>query len=97
MCVCLVRACVGASCVVRACVVCVCGARACVCDIFVFSSVQHRYLSGRAPHYGPENTLLVYNRAVHEHKTQILEIDVQITEDNHLVLHHDGYAYLPIS
>ena len=41
-------------------------------------------------HWGRENTLEVYRRAVHEARTDILEIDIWKSSDEHLVLNHDG-------
>ncbi|UJR20323.1 hypothetical protein I4U23_023454 [Adineta vaga] len=41
-------------------------------------------------HWGKENTLETYRRAVHDARTDILEIDIWKTTDEHLVLNHDG-------
>ena len=41
-------------------------------------------------HWGKENTLETYRRAVHEARTEILEIDIWKTSDEQLVLNHDG-------
>ena len=41
-------------------------------------------------HWGRENTLDVYRRAVHQAQTEILEIDIWKTKDEELVLNHDG-------
>jgi glycerophosphoryl diester phosphodiesterase len=58
-----------------------------------------RFLSSSLPihgshrggrHWGKENTLETYLRAVNEAQTDILEIDIWKTNDEHLVLNHDG-------
>jgi len=41
-------------------------------------------------HWGKENTLETYRRAVYEARTDLLEIDIWKTNDEHLVLNHDG-------
>ena len=41
-------------------------------------------------HWGKENTLETYRRAVNEAQTDILEIDIWKTNDEYLVLNHDG-------
>ncbi|CAF1576315.1 unnamed protein product [Didymodactylos carnosus] len=41
-------------------------------------------------HWGRENTHATYCKAVYEAKTNILEIDIWQTQDEHLVLNHDG-------
>ena len=41
-------------------------------------------------HWGRENTLETYRRAVEEAQTDILEIDLWRSGDDHLVLNHDG-------
>lgn len=41
-------------------------------------------------HWGKENTIEVYRRSVLEARTDILEIDIWKTNDDHLVLNHDG-------
>jgi glycerophosphoryl diester phosphodiesterase len=41
-------------------------------------------------HWGKENTLETYRRAVEEARTEILEIDIWKTNDEQLVLNHDG-------
>ncbi|CAF1629668.1 unnamed protein product [Adineta ricciae] len=41
-------------------------------------------------HWGKENTFETYRRAVHEARTEILEIDIWKTSDEQLVLNHDG-------
>ena len=41
-------------------------------------------------HWGRENTLETYRRAVNDARTEILEIDIWKTNDNQLVLNHDG-------
>jgi hypothetical protein len=57
---------------------------------FVASSlpIHGSHRGGR--HWGKENTLATYRRAVHEARTEILEIDIWKTKDEHLVLNHDG-------
>ena len=39
----------------------------------------------------PENTLKAYKTAVNEYKIDIVESDLWLTKDNHLVYNHDGY------
>lgn len=41
-------------------------------------------------HWGKENTLETYRRAINEAQTEILEIDICKTKDDQLVLNHDG-------
>ncbi|CAF0960212.1 unnamed protein product [Rotaria magnacalcarata] len=41
-------------------------------------------------HWGKENTLETYRQAVNEARTDILEIDIWKTDDEHLVINHDG-------
>jgi len=41
-------------------------------------------------HWGRENTLETYRRAVNEAQTDILEIDIRKTNDDKLVINHDG-------
>jgi glycerophosphoryl diester phosphodiesterase len=41
-------------------------------------------------HWGKENTLETYRRAIEEARTEILEIDIWKTNDEQLVLNHDG-------
>jgi len=57
---------------------------------FVSSSlpIHGSHRGGR--HWGKENTLETYRRAVHEARTDLLEIDIWKTNDEHLVLNHDG-------
>lgn len=43
---------------------------------------------------GPQNTLHTYRRAVNEFKVDVLEIDLQLSSDGHVVLIHDPYAIL---
>ncbi len=60
---------------------------------------MHPFLAGLVPtlhiaHRGgaalaPENTMAAFAMAVHEHRTQMLEIDVQMTSDGALVVCHD--------
>lgn len=38
----------------------------------------------------PENTLAAFSRAVHEFRTDVLELDVHLTRDGVLVVHHDA-------
>jgi len=45
---------------------------------------------GGAQSYGPENTMYNYRRCVNELKVQILEIDLRLTKDGHIVLIHDS-------
>jgi len=40
--------------------------------------------------FGPENTMWNYRRSVKEFQTQLLEIDLQLTKDGHLVIMHDS-------
>jgi len=39
--------------------------------------------------FGPENTLYNYRRSVNDLRAQILEIDLRLTEDDHIILFHD--------
>jgi glycerophosphoryl diester phosphodiesterase len=57
---------------------------------FISSSlpIHGSHRGGR--HWGKENTLETYRRAVNEARTDILEIDIWKTNDEHLVLNHDG-------
>ena len=41
-------------------------------------------------HWGKENTLETYRKAVNDARTQILEIDIWKSRDDKLVLNHDG-------
>ncbi len=49
---------------------------------------SHR--GSRSP-FAPENTMYSYKKAVYESKTEVLEIDLHLCEDGHIVLHHDNY------
>jgi glycerophosphoryl diester phosphodiesterase len=40
-------------------------------------------------HMGPQNTMHTYRRAVNEFKVDVLEIDLQLSSDGHIVLIHD--------
>jgi glycerophosphoryl diester phosphodiesterase len=51
-------------------------------------SIHGSHRGGR--HWGKENTLELYRRCVHEARTEILEIDIWKTNDEQLVLNHDG-------
>ncbi len=51
-------------------------------------SIHGSHRGGR--HWGKENTLETYRRAVNEAQTEILEIDIWKTSDEYLVLNHDG-------
>ncbi|CAF1037619.1 unnamed protein product [Adineta steineri] len=57
---------------------------------FISSSlpIHGSHRGGR--HWGKENSLETYRRAVYEAQTEILEIDIWKTNDEHLVLNHDG-------
>jgi len=44
---------------------------------------------GGASIFGPENTMYNFRRSVYECRTQLLEIDLQMTKDEHLILLHD--------
>jgi glycerophosphoryl diester phosphodiesterase len=57
---------------------------------FISSSlpIHGSHRGGR--HWGKENTLETYRRAVNEAQTEILEIDIWKTSDEYLVLNHDG-------
>jgi len=44
---------------------------------------------GGASTFGPENTLYNFRRCVWECRTQIIEIDLQVTKDDQLILLHD--------
>jgi glycerophosphoryl diester phosphodiesterase len=60
---------------------------------------MHPFLRGlnrplHASHRGgarlyPENTLLAFEAAVSQHRTQLLELDLQVTRDGELVVAHD--------
>jgi len=47
----------------------------------------HRGGSGE---FGPENTMYNFRRCVWEHQTQLLELDLHLTKDNHLIIMHDS-------
>ncbi len=57
---------------------------------FISSSlpIHGSHRGGR--YWGKENTLGTYRRAVNEGQTEILEIDIWKTNDEYLVLNHDG-------
>lgn len=44
---------------------------------------------------GPQNTMQTYRRAVEEFKADVLEIDLQLSQDGHIVLIHDPYVMQP--
>jgi len=44
---------------------------------------------GGGSHFGPENTLYNYIRCVSELKTEVLEMDLRLSKDGHVVLLHD--------
>jgi len=44
---------------------------------------------GGSQSYGPENTMYNYRRCVHELGVDVLEIDLRLTTDGHIVLFHD--------
>ncbi|KAL0487096.1 glycerophosphodiester phosphodiesterase [Acrasis kona] len=48
---------------------------------------SHR--GGRHHLFGPENTMYSYRKSVHDCGTQILEIDLYLSKDGHIILHHD--------
>jgi len=50
----------------------------------------HACHRGGGSTFGPENTMYVYRKSVWECNTQILEIDLQLTADDELVLLHDS-------
>jgi glycerophosphoryl diester phosphodiesterase len=50
--------------------------------------VSHR--GGRHAQFGPENTLYSYRKSVLECKTQVLEIDLWLSKDGHIMLYHDS-------
>jgi glycerophosphoryl diester phosphodiesterase len=62
--------------------------------------VRHRYADtlprpAHVSHRGgaklePENTLAAFSRAVNEFRTDVLELDVHLTRDGVLVVHHDA-------
>lgn len=41
---------------------------------------------------GPQNTMAAYRLAVEEYGADVLEIDLQLSQDGHIVLIHDGYV-----
>lgn len=43
-------------------------------------------------HMGPENTLHTYKRAVNEFNADVLEMDLQLSSDGHIVLIHNQYV-----
>jgi len=50
---------------------------------------------------GPQNTMHTYKRSVNEFHVDVLEIDLQLSSDGHVVLIHDPYVlrivvFLPI-
>lgn len=51
-------------------------------------SIHGSHRGGR--HWGKENTLQVYRQAVHQARTEILEIDIWKSKDERLILNHDG-------
>lgn len=63
-------------------------------------SFRHRYAEtlsrpAHVAHRGgaklePENTLAAFSRAVHEFRTDVLELDVHLSRDGVLVVHHDA-------
>jgi glycerophosphoryl diester phosphodiesterase len=57
---------------------------------FISSSLPLHGSHRGGRHWGKENTFETYRRAVHEARTDILEIDIWKTNDQHLVLNHDG-------
>jgi len=59
----------------------------------VYSKLKYPVLGahrGGAHTFGPENTMYNYKRCVHELRAQILEIDLRLTTDGHIVLFHDN-------
>lgn len=62
--------------------------------------MKHRFFEGLSPtlhisHRGgaklaPENTLTAFRPAVEKYRTQMLELDVQLTLDGQLIVAHDG-------
>jgi len=62
--------------------------------IGIFEDIKKRHPivcchRGGASVFGPENTLHSYRRAVHEHKVDLLEIDVRVSRDGQLLILHD--------
>lgn len=43
-------------------------------------------------HMGPENTLHTFKRAVNEFHVDVLEMDLQLSSDGHIVLIHNQYV-----
>lgn len=43
---------------------------------------------------GPENTLHTFKRAVNEFKVDVLELDLQLSSDGHVVIIHNPYVHL---
>lgn len=60
------------------------------------SPVHGSHRGGRGV-YAPENTMYAYRKAVHEHTTQILEIDLRLSKDGQIVLCHDEYVYISLA
>jgi len=62
-------------------------------DIPVFKRLKpipvHASHRGGRSVYAPENTMYGYRKSVFEDKTQVLEFDLQLSKDGHLVLMHD--------
>eukprot|EP01112_Ceratiomyxa_fruticulosa_P015936 TRINITY_DN4772_c0_g1_i1.p1 TRINITY_DN4772_c0_g1~~TRINITY_DN4772_c0_g1_i1.p1 ORF type:complete len:285 (-),score=35.73 TRINITY_DN4772_c0_g1_i1:131-985(-) len=46
---------------------------------------------GGASKFGPENCLDTYRKSVHNAHTELLEIDLHLSKDGHIVLHHNTW------
>jgi glycerophosphoryl diester phosphodiesterase len=57
---------------------------------FISSSLPLHGSHRGGRHWGKENTIQTYRQAVNEARTDILEIDIWKTNDEQLVLNHDG-------
>lgn len=54
--------------------------------------VHSSHRGGGHEFFGPENTMVSFRKAVTECKTRLLEIDLRVTKDNHLVLMHGTFS-----
>lgn len=53
--------------------------------------VHSSHRGGGHEFFGPENTMVSFRKAVAECKTRLLEIDLRVTKDNHLVIMHGTF------
>jgi glycerophosphoryl diester phosphodiesterase len=59
------------------------------CSYQVWGEKHHCCHRGGSGDFGPENTMFNFRRCVWEFNTQIIEIDLALTKDEHLVIIHD--------